>query len=138
MKTETNPAESEPNVPLIQIRICQACLDGRGEECHTPGCALFLHKVDLPIKRDSYVLVELDEWIPIERAKQEPAHAVFLVTNSLDARTASDGYSHLWLVSMIFEKNDRYYAYTDSNQRIENLTHYQAIIPERARQKGAR
>lgn len=34
---------------LIAIEICEACLDGKGEECHTPGCALFLHRVDLPI-----------------------------------------------------------------------------------------
>ena len=40
----------------IKITICQECLNGAGEECHTPGCALFLHKVDLPI--DMY---ELDD-----------------------------------------------------------------------------
>ena len=29
-------------VKTIEINICQACLDGVGEECHTPGCAFFL------------------------------------------------------------------------------------------------
>jgi hypothetical protein len=42
----------------ILIWICEACLDGIGEQCHTPGCALFLHSVDLPIDKRLYYLVE--------------------------------------------------------------------------------
>lgn len=38
----------------IKIIICEACLDGKGQECHTPGCALFLHRVDLPIHPELY------------------------------------------------------------------------------------
>lgn len=46
----------------VKIWICQACLDGQGEECHTPGCSLFLHRVDLPIAPGLYeVLAEIDE-----------------------------------------------------------------------------
>lgn len=39
------------DIPLrhIAVTICQACIDGTGQECHTPGCALWLHRVDLPI-----------------------------------------------------------------------------------------
>jgi len=33
----------------IKIMICEACLEGVGECCWTPGCALWLHKVDLSI-----------------------------------------------------------------------------------------
>jgi len=44
----------------IKIIICEACLYGEGEECHTPGCALFLHSVDLPIHPEMYEV--LDEW----------------------------------------------------------------------------
>lgn len=33
----------------VKITICEACLRGEGDECHTPGCALYLHSVDLPI-----------------------------------------------------------------------------------------
>jgi hypothetical protein len=29
----------------IQINICEACLKGIGQECHTPGCANFLKDV---------------------------------------------------------------------------------------------
>lgn len=44
----------------ITIIICQACLDGEGSECHTAGCALYLHRVDLPIHPELYEVG--DEW----------------------------------------------------------------------------
>ena len=44
----------------ISIYICEACLNGKGQECHTPGCALFLHSVDLPIDPRLYQV--LDEY----------------------------------------------------------------------------
>lgn len=44
----------------IIITICEACLNGEGSECHTPGCALCWHKVDLPIISDLYEVLE--EW----------------------------------------------------------------------------
>lgn len=50
----------EPVVRQVLIRICQPCLDGEGSECHTPGCALFLHKVDLPIIPELYHIVPDD------------------------------------------------------------------------------
>lgn len=55
--TEHNP-DNEEIAPLIQIRICQPCLDGVGKECHTPTCALYLHRVDLPIARELYEVIE--------------------------------------------------------------------------------
>ena len=55
-------------IKRIEIDICEACLDGKGEECHTPGCALWLHRVDLPIHPEMYkVIAEYEE-------KEEPAH----------------------------------------------------------------
>ena len=42
----------------IKITICQDCLDGKGQECHTPGCALFLHSVDLSIDKNLYEVIE--------------------------------------------------------------------------------
>lgn len=41
-------------IKRIIINICEPCLKGEGKECHTPGCALFLHKVDLPIHEELY------------------------------------------------------------------------------------
>lgn len=40
----------------VEIMICEGCLDGVGEECHTPGCALWLHRVDLPIDPETYTV----------------------------------------------------------------------------------
>jgi hypothetical protein len=40
------------------IYLCQECIDGIGKECHTPGCALFLHTVDLPIHREGLTEIE--------------------------------------------------------------------------------
>ena len=42
----------------IKITICEACLNGQGEECHTPGCALIFHGVDLPIYPELYEVIE--------------------------------------------------------------------------------
>ena len=41
-------------IKKINISICEECLDGKGEECHTPECAVFLHRVDLPIDPNLY------------------------------------------------------------------------------------
>lgn len=39
-------------IERVTVSLCSACIDGVGKECHTPGCALYLHAVDLPIPRD--------------------------------------------------------------------------------------
>lgn len=41
----------------VELTICQPCLDGDGDECHTPGCALWMHRVDIPIDRSTYRVV---------------------------------------------------------------------------------
>jgi hypothetical protein len=33
----------------VTLNICEACLKGIGEMCDTPECALFMHRVDIPI-----------------------------------------------------------------------------------------
>ncbi len=60
----------------IEITICEACLDGVPSECHTPGCALFLHTVDLPIAPELYEVKAEYEDDPIsETAKSlKPAY----------------------------------------------------------------
>ena len=30
-------------IKRIIIALCEACLKGEGEECHTPQCALYMH-----------------------------------------------------------------------------------------------
>lgn len=43
---------------VVKIAICEDCLEGKGSECHTPECALYLHKVDLPIHPELYQIIE--------------------------------------------------------------------------------
>jgi hypothetical protein len=43
----------DPQIPvrLVQLRLCDPCLDGVGGECHTPGCSLWINRApDLPIR----------------------------------------------------------------------------------------
>lgn len=44
----------------VKITICEACLNGEGEMCNVPGCALCRHAVDLPIAPEMYEV--LQEW----------------------------------------------------------------------------
>jgi hypothetical protein len=47
----------------IKITICEPCLNGEGQECHTPGCAMWLHRIDLPFDPEVYEVIEtMDEY----------------------------------------------------------------------------
>lgn len=47
---------------LVKIRLCEACLRGDGQECHTPGCALFLHNSPgHPIMEELFEVIEEEE-----------------------------------------------------------------------------
>ena len=55
---------------LITTMICDACLAGEGEECHTPGCILWLHRVDLAFDPHLYdVIKEFDVYEPPQDKK---------------------------------------------------------------------
>jgi hypothetical protein len=43
---------AEPKLRRVIANLCTACIAGEGEECHTPGCILWLHRVDLPIHEE--------------------------------------------------------------------------------------
>ena len=50
----------DPEIPvhLVQLNLCEPCLDGVGGECHTPGCSLFLHTApDLPVRNSAGVRI---------------------------------------------------------------------------------
>lgn len=53
------------NIKRVEMLVCEACLDGVGDECHTPGCAMFMHRVDLPFHADSYRTVDAFEEPPL-------------------------------------------------------------------------
>ena len=60
-------------IKKIVIELCEACLVGEGEECHTPGCALWMHNSPgHPINEELYTVLdeyELREHFP-ELAKK--------------------------------------------------------------------
>jgi hypothetical protein len=54
--TAATPGQAaEPEIPvhLVQLWLCDLCLDGEGDECHTPGCSLWIHDVPKPALRGS-------------------------------------------------------------------------------------
>jgi hypothetical protein len=55
--------ESDSGGKMTQVKeyaiyLCEECINGIGKECHTPGCGLFLHTVDLPIHREALTEIE--------------------------------------------------------------------------------
>jgi hypothetical protein len=60
-KENRSPAlADEPEIPvrLVQLHLCDPCLDGTGEECHTPGCSLWMNRPpDLPLRNNQGVTV---------------------------------------------------------------------------------
>lgn len=58
-EAKRNEDTVEPLVRLVQILLCDSCLQGIGQECHTPGCALFMHRCpDFPIMPELYDVIE--------------------------------------------------------------------------------
>lgn len=53
-------ATEEPTLHRVVLTLCSACLDGEGDQCHTPGCALIYSRCpDLPL-RDSCNVETID------------------------------------------------------------------------------
>jgi hypothetical protein len=52
--TDREPPATEdlPPLHLVQMLLCDACIDGEGDECHSPGCTLWMHTVPSPGIRD--------------------------------------------------------------------------------------
>jgi hypothetical protein len=52
-KGAEEPGESEAKFALVKfyrIWLCELCVAGKGGECHSPGCALFLNRApDIPV-----------------------------------------------------------------------------------------
>lgn len=65
--TATPGQADGPEIPvhLVRLWLCELCLDGKGGECHSPGCALFLNRAPDVGIRNSPMVTFLD-------AAQEP------------------------------------------------------------------
>lgn len=54
-------SEEEIVVHHVLIALCDPCLDGAGGECHSPGCALWLHSApDISLREHPMVEIYLD------------------------------------------------------------------------------
>lgn len=73
----------------------------------------------------------MSDWQPIESAPTELFTGKcekFLVTNNRKARTAHGHMSHVWLVSMIHEKDGEVCAFSDgSYNRVYGITHFMPL-----------
>lgn len=71
---------SNTKIKRIVIDVCEPCLNGEGEVCHTPGCALCRHKVDLAIHPELYETIseydEDEEWNPIDGSDKNYADII--------------------------------------------------------------
>jgi hypothetical protein len=49
----TGPSEravEAPDLLNVRLTLCRACLEGKGGECHSPGCALWMNSApDIPV-----------------------------------------------------------------------------------------
>lgn len=83
----------EPQVHRVAISLCQLCLDGKGEECHTPGCALFLHNSPgHPIYAEFYEIIVASE------QDQKPAEGEWTQQDKRPCYLCGKpAYEHLWV-----------------------------------------
>jgi hypothetical protein len=51
---------SEPTLHRVVLTLCSACLDGEGDQCHTPGCALIRNRCPYFSIRDSCDVESID------------------------------------------------------------------------------
>jgi len=58
---QVEAAQSAPT-HLVKIRLCEACLRGEGDECHTPECALcFKNSPGVPLDPALYEIIDDQE-----------------------------------------------------------------------------
>lgn len=79
-----------PAMRYVKVRICQMCIDGKGQECHTPGCALFLHSVDLPIREEL-----IEDVTPAEEAAPDLLDACIIARGAMISGAPIDDQLHM-------------------------------------------
>lgn len=57
MEGPLSPEPEWPELSLVAITLCDACLDGEGGECHTPGCALWVKAAPDVSIRDCVIML---------------------------------------------------------------------------------
>jgi len=49
----------------VELLLCEACIKGEGEMCHTASCILCRHSVDLPIDLELTTIIETFEEVDL-------------------------------------------------------------------------
>lgn len=44
VRAEDGAQHPEPRLRRIVVWMCEACIEGEGGECHTPGCVLWINR----------------------------------------------------------------------------------------------
>ena len=57
----------DTEVHTVKIRLCVDCLDGKGGQCHVPGCALWLNRApDIAISVLLYENLDRHDWAEVQ------------------------------------------------------------------------
>jgi len=89
----------EPTLERVTLTMCSLCLDGKGGECHTPGCALWMNrapdvtlrsKIEAPAPvgetRDGGLRDVAADLLDVAAALEEPASEAVMRLARLDIR----------------------------------------------------
>ena len=64
---------------ISNVQICDACLDGAGGECHTPGCILWINRApDIPIRG---MIIGCGGQIVKKNSEHQDTHRVFKIAD---------------------------------------------------------
>lgn len=55
-------SEQEPTLHQVTMTLCSLCLDGKGGECHVPGCALWIARAPDLSLRNNPMVAKIDGW----------------------------------------------------------------------------
>lgn len=95
--TEETPAQAdEPEIPvrLVHLWLCDLCLDGKGGECHSPGCSLWLNRAPDLSLRDTPMVTVLDveqQSVPLTgETPAQPAPGLVVATFGYDSCLTPD------------------------------------------------
>ena len=82
----------EPEIPvhLVQMHLCELCLNGEGGQCHTPGCALWINRApDLSLRLSPFVKIIAESGWPADGIRVEVTD---LDSGDTETQVISDDY----------------------------------------------
>lgn len=115
--------QPEPEIPvhLVQMHLCDLCLNGEGGQCHTPGCALWINRApDLSLRDNAFVKVIAEGGWPADGIQ---VTVIDLDSGDTETQVISDDYVITCAGS----------AYVDGVQTYANGTH---VITVKGRKRG--